>query len=278
MTYKELCEDILSLGFETDFDSPERVLFAANRALMMICTERPLYKNTVISKSVILPKEKIKDFSHKGGDIDSFNYEARAYSFKTSGIGKYKISKGESEKIFEFSQKSELHRGFLHGEGKIDFLGEYSYSVYDFYFFDEILSDRTEDIPALSGYTEYRIRDYAEDFLALINQPTDDNGIAIANSSVRGEIMRVPDSYSGKINLTYKKAPQKLSGDPDENIILPCGCEHLLALLSASYIWLDDDADKAQYYMGLYREAMAAVKFYDRSTSENSYHVTNGWA
>ncbi|MBE6644632.1 MAG: hypothetical protein E7612_04540 [Ruminococcaceae bacterium] len=278
MTYKELCEDVLSLGFETDFDSPERVLFATNRALMIICTERPLYASAVISKPTVTAKEKIADFSHKGGNVDSFDYEARAFCFKTCGIGKYRIIEGENEKIFEFSQNLEIHRGFLHGNGKIEFLGEYSYSVYDFYLFDEILSDRTEDIPAFSGYTEYDLRDHAKNFLSIINPPTDKNGIAIANSNVRGEILRVPDSYSGKIVITYKKAPQRLSGDPDEDILLPCGCEHLLALLTASYIWLDDDADKASYYMGLYREAMAAVKFYDRTTVENSYHVTNGWA
>lgn len=278
MTYKELCAEIAALGFETELDSQERISSAVNRALMLIYTERPLYSKISIFKPPISSATRVGDFSHKGGTTDSFSYNARAFSFRTSGIGKYKICEGMREEIFEFSQNSELHRGFLHGEGRIDFVGEYSFSVYDFVFFDEIYGSALGDIPTLSGYTEYKIKDYAEDFLAFVSEPTDEDGKSIDGSSVRGGIMRVPDGYFGKINLIYKKSPKKILGNPDEDIVLPDGCEHLLALLAASYVWLDDDADKAQYYMSLYREAMSAVKYYGRAHVDNSYHVIDGWA
>ena len=113
MTYKDLCAEILTLGFETESDSEERILTAVNRALMLIYTERPLEKRISFFKPKISPSSKIGDFSHKGGETDSFSYNARAYSFKTSGTGKYKICEGEKEEIFEFSQNSALHRGFL---------------------------------------------------------------------------------------------------------------------------------------------------------------------
>ena len=90
--------------------------------------------------------------------------------------------------------------------------------------------------------------------------------------------MRIPESYFGKINLIYKRAPEKLVGNPDDDVPVPDGCEHLLPLLAASYVWLDDDPEKSQYYMSLYREAMSAVKYYDRAHIDNSYHVINGWA
>ena len=278
MTYKELCAEITALGFETEIDSQERLLSSINRALMMIYTERPLYANISIFKPPITQASKIADFTHRGGKTDSFSYNARAFSFRTSGIGKYNISEGEKEQMFEFSQNSELHRGFLHGIGRIDFVGDYSFSVFDFAFFDEIYGESYENIPTLSGYTEYNLINFADDFMAFVFQPTDENGKNIAGASVRGGIMKIPDSYVGKINLIYKKAPKKLLGNTDEEIVLPDGCEHLLALLSASYVWLDDDPDKAQYYMSLYREAMSAVKYYDRSHIDNSYHITNGWA
>ena len=245
---------------------------------MLIYTERPLYSRISIFKPDISHAARISDFSHKGGKTESFSYDARAFSFKTSGIGKYKICEGEREEIFEFSQNSELHRGFLHGNGQIVFFGDYAFSVYDFVLFDEIYGSSAEDIPTLSGYTEYKIKDFAEDFMAFVFQPTDDAGRTINGASVRGGIMKIPDGYFGKINLIYKKSPKKIIGNPDEDIILPDGCEHLLPLLAASYVWLDDDPDKAQYYMSLYREAMSAVKYYDRAHIDNTYHVDNGWA
>ena len=55
-------------------------------------------------------------------------------------------------------------------------------------------------------------------------------------------------------------------------------CEHLLALLSASYIWLDDDAEKAQYYMSLYREGMASLKLYSTRCVNAEYEDVTGWA
>ena len=245
---------------------------------MLIYTERPLYSKLSIFKPEISPATKIADFSHKGGTTDSFSYNARAFSFKTCGVGKYKILEGGKEEIFEFSQNSELHRGFLHGEGRIDFIGDYSFYVYDFVLFDEIYGSSPNDIPSLSGYTEYKIKDLAEDFMAFVFQPTDDGGNAIVGASVRGVTMRIPDGYFGKINLIYKKYPEKILGNPDEDITIPDGCEHLLPLLAASYVWLDDDPDKAEYYMSLYREAMSAVKYYDRGHIDNSYHVTDRWA
>ena len=278
MTYKDLCAEIAALGFETEIDSEERMLTAVNRALMLIYTERPTYERISIFKPGITPVTKIGDFSHKGGDTDSFSYNARAYSFKTCGTGKYKICEGEKEEIFEFSQNSTLHRGFLHGKGTIEFFGEYSFSVYDLVLFDEIYGASPEDIPALSGYTEYKIRDIAPDFLSCVYAPTDEHGISIVNATVRGGIMRIPDAYHGRINLVYKKAPRNMMGNPDDEVTVPVGCEHLLALLAASYVWLDDDPEKSQYYMSLYREAMSAVKYYDRAHIDNSYHVTDGWA
>ena len=148
MTYNELCADITALGFETEIDSRERTLSAINRALLTIYTERPLYSSVSIYKPHVNPASRIEHFCHKGGEVDSFSYNAKAYSFTTSGIGQYKIIEGEKEEVYEFSQNSELHRGFLHGDGRIEFHGQYSYSVFDFLLFDEIYGEDLESIPS----------------------------------------------------------------------------------------------------------------------------------
>jgi hypothetical protein len=42
-------------------------------------------------------------------------------------------------------------------------------------------------------------------------------------------------------------------------------------------MWLDDDVQKAQYYMSLYRDLVANVKRYSTNKIDAKYSV-NGWA
>ena len=51
----------------------------------------------------------------------------------------------------------------------------------------------------------------------------------------------------------------------------------MLPLLTASFMWLDDDAAKAQYYMSLYRDMVTNVKRFQTSKIDAEYRV-NGWA
>ena len=279
LTYKDLCNEITALGFETELESEERVLKAANRALMTIFTERPLYKKLTMFKSKLTPTIQIRTVSHVGGEDITIKYEgAKSYSFTTYGTGRCFVQGGSPIKTVDFSEEGEIHRGFLNGSGFLRFVGEYSYTVLDLAIFSETFSEKAEDIPTLSDFREYEMKKCCSDFLAFISPPTDEYGMTIEGATLKGGIMSIPESYSGKINLVYKSAPQKLTGNLDEEIILPSGCEHLPALLASAYVWLDDEDDKAQYYMSLYREAMSAVKYYDRESFDNKYYNVNGWA
>ena len=279
MTYKDLCGEITALGFETELESEERVLSAVNRALMTIFTERPLYKKLTLFKKQLSPILKTDTVNHVGGKDVTVEYKgARSYSFKTSGTGRCVITEDGTAVTVDFSENAELHRGFLHGDGALRFTGEYSYTVYDITLFGEIFSEKTEDIPALSDFRDYDMSKYCGDFLGFVSAPTDECGMAIEGALLEGCVMSIPEAYSGKINLTYKSAPKKLTGNLDEEIPLPLGCEHLPALLASAYVWLDDDSDKAQYYMTLYREAMSAVKYYGREKIDSKYYDVNGWA
>lgn len=279
MTYNDLCSEITALGFETELESEERVLNAANRALLTIFTERPLCKRLTLFKNKLSPIIRMSRISHKGGEDVSVQYEgAKAFSFKAHGTGRCVVLEKSSPAVIDFSENGRVYRGFLHGNGALRFIGDYSYTVYDLAIFDEIFSESVDDIPVVSDFCEYVLREYCDDFLAFISSPTDEYGQAIEGASLRCGIMSIPESYSGKISLIYKSAPKKLTGNLDEEILLPPGCEHLPALLASAYVWLDDDADKAQYYMTLYKEAVAAVKYYDRESIDSKYYDVNGWA
>ena len=278
MTYNDLCSEILSLGFESETDSPERLLSAAERALQVIFTECPLYDTVSFCKNAFSPVSAIPLIRHQGGEITAVSYNAKAYAFRTSGTGCYKVCEGGSESSFSFSQEMQLHRGFLHGAGEIKFVGDYSFSVFDFSLYDELCGPSPEDIPMPDKYASYDITDYTDRFLSFKSLPNDEYGNVIRGSSVMGSVMKIPSGYTGKIIATYKRAPQKLSGSPDEEILLPRGCEHLLALLSASYVWLDDSPEMARYYRTLYQESLAAIRYNSRCEIDPSYQNVNGWA
>ena len=278
MTYNDLCADVTALGFEDQLEADDRLLCATRRALRIIFTERPLHKVIRFFQSPISPVIKIDNISHMGGDVDTIPFNAKAYSFKTTGNGSYRIIDEGGTKTIDFSGSESIQKGFLFGEGRLEFLGNYSFTVYDLAIFDEITGKDESDIPLLCDFIEYDVKNYTDDFLAFSSPPENEYGIPISHASVGAGKIRIPANYIGKVRLPYKAAPASISGDPDEELVLPDGCEHLLALLVASFVWLDDDADKAQYYMNLYREGMAAVKFYDRSSVNSSYQDVLGWA
>ena len=279
MTYNDLCNDVISLGFESELESHERMLSATRRALAIIYTERPIYKKLTVMKpknSLIL---KTSISSHTGGEDLTVKFEgAKAYTFKTDGVGKCVIRDANSDSVIDFSGCGELHRGFLHGSGSLTFTGEFSYTVYELAVFGEIYSGSVEDIPSGAEFTEYDMRKYRDDFLTFASLPTDERSAVIKGAAVSGYVMTIPDDYTGRINLTYKSAPPRIYGNADTEIELSPGCEHLAALLVAAYIWLDDDAERAQYYMNLYREGMNSLKRRGKDEIDNGYHSVNGWA
>lgn len=277
MTYNDLCEEVKALGFEDELESSTRTFFAANRALRAIYTERPVYDTLTIYRADVQPYIRIDRIDHKGGEGDTLSFTARAYSFKSSGNGEFVINDTGGERTVSFSGNGTLHKGFLYGEGRISFIGEYAFSIFDIALFDDILSESVEDIPTVDGTIKYNAEKLVNNFLSFASLPTDETGSVIRGSSTLGSSIYIPYGFSGRINAIYKVCP-RLSEDPLEEIPIPTGCDHLLPLLTAAYVWLDDDEEKSRYYMSLYREGLNAAKYYDRASFNATYNETNGWA
>lgn len=278
MTYNDLCAEVCALGFEPEIESEDRLLFATRRAMNIIFTERPLYKTLTLSKPKMIPSLKIECIEHSGGVTDTVSASAKAYSFITCGSGSYTVTDSFEKRTYFFNANEKLHRGFLRGDGKIEFTGDYFYTVYNIALFDELYGQNEKDIPLLDGFYEYDVKEYTNDFLSYVSMPEDENGHPITGASVSGNIISIPTEYCGRVLLKYKSAPTLIQGHENENLILPDGCEYLLPLLVAAYVWLDDDTDKAEYYMMLYRDGMAAVKAYNRVGVDTAYIVKDRWA
>ncbi len=278
MNYSDLCKEVCALGFENDIEIGDALLFSARRAINAIYNERPVYKTAELYQNPILTSDRIKKLFHNAGDECKIEFNAKAYSFTTSGIGKFIVSDLSGIREYEFSGAKTEHKGFLYGKGEIIFSGDFFYTVYDITLFSQIYGPDEFDIPPSSQFIEYELKRCFHDFLTPASMPTDELRCAIPGAYIYDGIMRIPSEYSGKIFLIYKKVPVLPNGDPDEYIELPEGCEHLFSLLVASYFWLDDDSEKSQYYHSLYKDGMASVRVHGPSHMNSAYKNTNGWA
>lgn len=73
----------------------------------------------------------------------------------------------------------------------------------------------------------------------------------------------------------YKVKPQTFTSDKKgDRIELDDDLVHLLPLLIAAYLWLEDEAEKSMYYMNLYRERAASVSRRMKCPDVISF---NGW-
>ena len=118
-----------------------------------------------------------------------------------------------------------------------------------------------------------------EDFLAPFGVPETLSGTALSSALVSGGRLTLPTETEVDIVITYRRKPREISlFTPNEEIDIPRHLEHLLPLLTASYLWLDDSPDKAQYYMELYRIEASKVKNSCNSFVGSSYNDVTGWA
>ncbi len=277
MKYKDLSSEVLTLGFETEWEEEAVLLSAVRRAITTIYTELPRSKTKELYKQA-LERTEHSDIVHGSDENVTVKYDAKAYSFRTVGAGTYTLSDGRGSNSVSFTSEQNVHRGFLYGNGEINFSGSYAYTVYDIVFYKDILSANEADIPIKNSCSQYLLSELIPDGVSPLGIPSDGNGEPIEGSEISGGVMFIPENYFGKIILRYKKAPMLPTGDGEEEIDVPQGCEHLLPLLCAAYAWLDDDPEKAQYYMSLYRSGMDSLRYFTKNVSSIKPKDTNGWA
>ena len=118
-----------------------------------------------------------------------------------------------------------------------------------------------------------------KDFHSFTSLPTNEFEKEITGALLSGSKMLIPWGYRGQINLTYKAAAPEVSIDKaDEEIPVPKETEHLIALLSAAYYWVDDSPDKAEYYLSLYKDALRFLKQCNTRAVGGGYRNVTGWA
>lgn len=301
MTVSELYRSVAQLGFEDSLEDDNRFIYAANRALLQVNSIRPVTKAHIINHKPLDNMIKSAGFEPIEKKDDLFYYvdNAKAYYFEADGKGTLCIEKLSADGDWkdaidpiEFATSGfQAISGFIKegdefvtGQLRLHFTGKYIYSVKCVAAYDGLYSDKESDIPAYEPFVSYDISVLAKDFLSLAKPPIVESNGALLNQGYtveNGRIVLFPYEKKGVYKVIYNKRPlviTSVNGAVNDNteIELDEDLCALLPLLVASYIWVDDDPEKAQYYMNLYRERAADIerRLYNATPIQIN---TNGW-
>lgn len=278
MTLNDLRDEVAALAFEDGILLNKSFIASANRALITLFTERPVAKTARLATKEQEPLHYVPLMTHTSQNI-SVRVNGRAYVFRVSGKGSFTVTDGKTTVTKSFDGADTLFRGIVKSAGAtITFGGEFAYNIYSFATYKHLYSENEADVREYKPYSEYDIDALFGDFLAFLEAPAA-NGGAVTDAVMQNGVLILPYGKYDEVWLTYARMPKRVNADgANEKIDVPSECEPLLALLTAAYLWLDDDAEKAQYYMSLYRTEMSFIRRYNTSMLSNGYQDVTGWA
>lgn len=302
MRVQELYEQVAGLGFEKSLEDEDWFYQAANRALLQVNYLRPAISSYVINhkpmKNLIdgsfTPVERSEDLIYEATD-------AKAYYFQADGIGKVVIEKYNSAGTWSRIGEVDLNttrrfneyygfirdgKQFVSGPVRLRFTGDYLYSVKCVAMYQHVYSDDVADIPAYEAYTRYDMTALTEDFLTLSTPPiTEDEEYKRLSGDYDvegGRVILLPYSVTGCFKVLYNRRPRELINNgpaQDDESLLDLDEElcSLIPVLIASYIWLEDEPDRAQYYYSQYQARAGEILARERNLSPVQIKSCNGW-
>lgn len=278
MTPNQLKDTVLHLGFETTLESEDSFFSALARALYTVFLDRPQIK----SADLMIPGRRgtliSAGFVHDPRTVEEFTLDGAALSFRIGGTGSYIITTGNKSYERQFDGGLAICRERLYGISTIRFLGEYSYTVSSLATFPALPGPKDSDIPILLDRQEIELKSKIPDFLAPNEPPKDSLGQSVDGAEISSGMLILPSVFSGYIRLSYLRSPKiPTHEDGDMEIDLPEETRELLPLLVASYLWLDDDPEKAEYYRALYDDGIKTLR-QNVFRRLGTVYKTNGWA
>lgn len=276
MTYNELKSQVIRLGFDETVDDEELLAAAAGRALSLMFLDIPRLATARICVTAPVLTKVYKTVKHRGGQTEELELMGSAFSFLPHGEGAYTLIDGDEVGRVEFNGDCGYVKGKIEsGLATLRFEGDGDFTVTTLATFDGVYA--TEDV--IPEYTTHKLIDLATrlgDYRTLASPPRYPEGGTVTEAEPFGESLRLPFSFAGEIIIDYYRTPRRIERG-NAILDLPSGAEELMPLLVASFLWLDDEPEKAQYYMALYRDAAAGFTRAARHESKRKY-VTNGWA
>lgn len=303
MRVHELYDQVAGLGFEKSLEDEGWFYQAANRALLQVNFLRPAVGSYVINhkpmKNLVeggfSPIERSEDLIYEATN-------AKAYYFQADGIGTLYIERLDENsdnwilvEVVELTgtRRFSSYSGFIKDGTsyvsetvRLRFTGEHLYSVKCVALYAHTYSNDVTDIPAYEAYTRYDLSNLADDFITLATPPiTEDEEYERLSGDYDvegGKIILLPYNVTGCFKVLYHRRPNALinngAGQDDESIIdLDEELCSLLPVLIASYIYLEDEPDRSQYYNKLYQARAAEIVSRERNYAPVNIKSCDNW-
>lgn len=304
MRVSELYEQVAGLGFETSLDDGNNRFYqAAGRALLQINALRPRKGVLEISHRTprnAVPMPSFAPILHETEDIIFEGSGIKAYYFECDGLGMMYVE-GMVDGDWQIIGEVELtecvafrpYKGLVLRDGKpfggavrFRFTGEYVYALRCMAMYPMLYGRGEEDIPPFKPFYRYGMKELAADFLSFCTPPIKvEECDRMLNQEYRieeNDVLLLPYGEDGLYRVHYKRLPKALvnigAPDADETKIdLDEELCSLMPLLTAAYVWAEDEAELAQYYLTLYRERAADIEARDRNAAPVVIKNVYGW-
>ncbi len=300
MTVSDLYQAVAKLGFEDTLEDDGVFLYAANRALLQVNAIRPrtrLLRLHHAPQANLLGEIGFDAVEKAEEDLIYAADGARGYVFEADGHGACYIERHNTESgAWEMIREQSFDtRGFELFQGVIDaapgavrlrFVGEYLYYIRCVALYDRLRSADAADVPAYGPTVTYDLAVLAEDFLELASPPVIDGEDRIVIGSdwslESGHILHLSRAGAGNYLVEIAIRPAAIA-ESDEwatdmaEIDLDEDLCALLPNLIASYVWADDEPEKAQYYLSLYREEVYNIERRMKTLDPVEIKSVNGW-
>lgn len=258
MKIREIKNEIEALGFGDLREMTESLPLTLSRVMSIIEADHP---RVVVAELPFFPKRSFESLGRmeNGGVIE---VAGGNLEFKLSGKGKYRIIKGDVSVEREFSTLSTLVSLDFPEGGSVVF-GEGNFTVYDIRRCSPFPAPLSDAVTRLHGGYEVNLKVLFPNLVYLTATPTDSRGKSIPGMRPRGaNSIFIPEGFLGTVILSYRKRFSLLDSVPqdDDELDAPEELLPLIALLSAYYLWLDDEPEKAEEYLKRYKELSASLK------------------
>lgn len=283
MTLAQLEAATARLGFTPSLDDGGELLRdAAARALGEIALLRPR-----ITRATLFHYPDIPLYSETGGEVETTERQilvesGDAFHMRLVGRGKVTVQRGTKKSEYSFSAPEGSNPFVIggivpSGEGKISFLIQ-PYAPFRLLSFAVYGGTYAGVPPDPTVPKEYYLPTYFRDFGALVGPLTDEGGNILREGvgcdyTLRDRnILSINRSTPCRIELNYRRtldllATGELPITDEEAALVPLYC--------AAYVFLDDDPEKATFYLARFSEGLRRLS---RETSAPMrYNDTTGW-
>lgn len=285
MTYRELMDEVIHLGFDSAVEDLGALCSATNRAVAQL--RRELCPAT--GRFVLNVREPVfYQFCEEDASGKSISFEvedAAAMSFESIGGATVRFEEdGVVLKEERIASPTWRERKILYPRrgARCVIVGEGGFALRKIAVFDIVDNKENPDaLPMIDRVARFDVTAYCKDFLALEDTPYNEMGFPVREYEIYGMQLSLPTD-SGRVEVTYRRelrraALEDFSDGSNATPDIPTEYADLLPLCVASYVWVDLEPEKAAHYKQMYNEQLQYAKLQQKHRGKRRVVDRKGW-